>query len=132
MTSLEKIAELYIDFINAERKSYGYSVENLTYTTNEKAGTIDLNIPTYYYAIETGRKVLVKKIPILVIINWLKSIGRNATSSLAYAIQTSIYLKGIKPKKGFITDPLSESAEPANELLSLDFSTLLTENIKKI
>lgn len=128
--SLKAVAELYIDYINAERLKFGYPTEQLDYTIQK--GIIKLQIPTYYYAIEAGRKVFERKIPIVELIKWLKSIGRVATNSLAFAIQNSIYQKGIRPKNGFITDPLAEAAEPASLIIAIDLKELLETKIKKI
>ena len=129
---LTKIAELYIEFINQERLRYGYKVAKIDFKVNEKTGQIDLLIPSYYYDIEAGTPPKSQKVPILNIVNWLKKIGENATNNAAYAIQTAIYNNGVKPKKGFVSNPISNAADPSLEIMSINLSEYLETKIKNI
>lgn len=56
----------------------------------------------YYSNLSKGRKPLTKKIPIYVLVNWIKKYritsSRYSTNRLAYIIQRSIYLNGINGK----------------------------------
>ena len=129
---LTKIAELYIEFINQERLRYGYQVANIDFKVNEKAGQIDLFIPNYYYDIESGTPPKSQKVPIQNIVNWLKKIGENATNNAVFAIQTAIYNNGVKPKKGFVSNPINKAADPSVEIMSINLSEYLEQKIKAI
>lgn len=52
----------------------------------------------YLEYIEQGRKPKAKKVPIKDIIEWCKRKGINSDNNTAYAIQQSIYMKGIPAK----------------------------------
>lgn len=129
---LTKIAELYIEFINQERLRYGYQVATIDFKVNEKTGQIDLLIPSYYYDIESGTPPKSQKVPILNIVNWLKKIGEVATNNAAFAIQTAIYNNGVKPKKGFVTNPINNASDPSLEIMSINLSEYLEQKIKAI
>jgi len=129
---LTKIAELYIEFINQERLRYGYQVANIDFKVNEKTGQIDLFIPSYYYDIEVGTPPKSQKVPIQNIVNWLKKIGENATNNAVFAIQTAIYNNGVKPKKGFVSNPINNAADPSLEIMSINLSEYLEQKIKAI
>lgn len=129
---LTKIAELYIEFINQERLRYGYQVANIDYKVNEKTGQIDLFIPSYYYDIEVGTPPKSQKVPIQNIVNWLKKIGENATNNTVFAIQTAIYNNGVKPKKGFVSNPINNAADPSLDIMSINLSEYLEQKIKAI
>lgn len=85
-----------------------------------------INFPEQAYYLDVGRKALAKKVPISVLITWIKRyriLGRDSKSgkykkttkqninSLAFAIQTAIYKNGIKGRN-FIK-PSMEYAEQA-------------------
>jgi len=129
---LTKIAELYIEFINQERLRYGYKVAKIDFKVNEKTAEIDLLIPLYYYDIESGKSPKTQKVPILNIVNWLKKIGEPATNNAAFAIQTAIYNNGIKPKKGFVSNPINSAADPSLEIMSINLSEYLEQKVKNI
>lgn len=129
---LTKIAELYIEFINQERLRYSYKISTIDYNVNEKTGQIDLLIPSYYYDIESGTPPKSKKVPILKIVNWLKKIGETASNNSAFAIQTAIYNNGIKPKKGFVSNPIRNAADPSLEIMNINLSEYLETKIKAI
>ena len=129
---LTKIAELYIEFINQERLRYGYQVATIDFKVNEKSGQIDLLIPSYYYDIESGTPPKSQKVPILNIVNWLKKIGENATNNAVFAIQTAIYNNGVKPKKGFVSNPINNASDPSLEIMSINLSEYLEQKIKAI
>jgi hypothetical protein len=56
----------------------------------------------YYSALSKGRKPLAKKIPIFVLVNWIKKYQitspKYSTNRLAFIIQNSIYKNGITGK----------------------------------
>lgn len=63
---------------------------------------LSLFVADYAAYIEGGRKALARRVPINVILTWIKqkgiSSGHYSTLSLAFAIQTSIYKHGLKPR----------------------------------
>lgn len=129
---LDKIAKIYILLINESRVKFGLKTVELEYKVNEKNGTIAILIPDYYSEIEQGRKPFSSKVPIENLLKWMSKVGIPAQNSIAFAIQTSIYLNGILPKKGFLSLPLQAAEEPTMNVLELNFSELLEQKIKKI
>lgn len=129
---LDKIAKIYILLINESRVKFGLKVVDLDYTVNEKNGTVSILIPDYYSDIEQGRKAFAAKVPIENLLKWMQKVGIPAQNSIAFAIQTSIYLNGILPKKGFLSVPLRSAEEPSLKILELNFSELLDKKIKSI
>ncbi|RNI30961.1 hypothetical protein EFA69_06625 [Rufibacter immobilis] len=87
---------------------------------------VTINFPQHAYFLDVGRKALARKVPVSVLINWIKRyriLGRsqktgkyqkasgNSINSLAFAIQTAIYKKGLRARN-FIA-PSMEYAEQA-------------------
>ena len=64
----------------------------------------------YIKYIESGRKAKAKKIPISVLINWAKRKGINLSNSELFAVQQSIYVKGIVGKKN-LSNKIEEQVE---------------------
>ena len=59
---------------------------------------VQLNIPIEMVYWDEGRRPFVKKIPIIVLLNWMNDVNIKGGISVAYAIQTTIYKNGINPK----------------------------------
>jgi len=131
MSILEDVAKLYIELINTSRLKFNLKTASIDYEINEKTGEVKILFPEYYYIIEKGQKPL-EKVPIENLLKWMKNVGINPTNKIAYAIQSKIYLAGISPKKGFISQPLAEGGEGSKEIIAINFSSILDKKIKKI
>lgn len=72
--------------------------KDLKVEVNENSDIFKVLYNDYLEYIELGRKPKAKKVPIKDIIEWCKRKGIGSDNNTAYAIQQSIYMKGIKPK----------------------------------
>ena len=72
--------------------------KDLKVEVNENSDIFKVLYNDYLEYIEEGRKPKAKKVPIKNIIEWCKRKGIGSDNNTAYAIQQSIYMKGIKPK----------------------------------
>ena len=72
--------------------------KDLKVEVNENSDIFKVLYNDYLEYIESGRKPKAKKVPIKNIIEWCKRKGIGSDNNTAYAIQQSIYMKGIKPK----------------------------------
>lgn len=75
--------------------------KSIEYVSN--ADGIQMIAASYYPYVSAGRKANIKRVPIQYLITWIKQYGIRPRSGqsinqLAYAIQTSIYKRGIKAK----------------------------------
>jgi len=75
--------------------------KSIEYVSN--ADGIQMLAASYYPYVSAGRKANIKRVPIQYLITWIKQYGIRPRSGqsinqLAYAIQTSIYKRGIKAK----------------------------------
>lgn len=91
----------------------------------------DFNVFTLYYNhyleyIESGRKPFVKRVPINVIIDWMKRKNISNDVRVAWAIQQSIYYEGIKPRPIIIYFD-KELDELMNEYLDKLFQAITNE-----
>lgn len=71
---------------------------------------LTLYINDYVKYIESGRRPKAKKIPISVLNNWAKKKGIRLTNSELFAVQQSIYIKGIIGKKN-LTKKIEEQVD---------------------
>ena len=92
----------------------------ITYTT--KNNEIDIIIPDSVNFQESGRKRNAKRVPIKALIAWGLKYKIQGINRLVYAIQTSIYKKGIRPKK--VKFDLDKT------LLTLDITPYITDLAK--
>ena len=72
--------------------------KDLKVEVNDSSDIFKVLYNDYLEYIELGRKPKTKKVPIKNIIEWCKRKGIGSDNNTAYAIQQSIYMKGIKPK----------------------------------
>lgn len=73
---------------------------------DEVSVTNNFNVFTIFYNdyleyIESGRKPLAKRVPIGVLVNWMRRKGISNDVKVAYAIQQSIFYEGISPRPFF-------------------------------
>lgn len=66
----------------------------------------------YWRFVEGGRRAFARKVPIQILIGWMRKVGISARpgqslQSIAFAIQTSIYQKGINPRP-FVKPAIAE------------------------
>lgn len=127
---LDVIALAYIQNIDNVRRSMNMSESDIDYRTND-SGVIEFIIPVRVIAEDKGRSAFVRRVPTLNLIEWAKKKGVDSSNNTIFAIQESIYQNGIKGKK-FLETAKESSNEIAVELLSMNFSELLTEKIKDI
>lgn len=64
---------------------------------------IQMEVAAYYPYVSSGRKPMIRKVPIKDLIPWIKQYGirprpGQTINQLAFAIQTSIYKRGIRAK----------------------------------
>lgn len=69
--------------------------KDLKVEVNENSDIFKVLYNDYLEYIESGRKPKAKKVPIKNIIEWCKRKGIGSDNNTAYAIQQSIYMKGI-------------------------------------
>lgn len=131
----EAIGESLVESIQAELIRIGLSDSNIIKSVTYKIqdNQISVYMPDYYKYIESGRRPLAKRVPIEILIKWMKrkNIAAGRENKAAWAIQRAIYLHGIKPRP-FLNRALNEVQSEVEELLALDFSTILDEKIKEI
>lgn len=72
--------------------------KDLKVEVNENSDIFKVLYNDYLEYIEEGRKPKAKKVPIKNIIEWCKRKGIGSDNNTAYAIQQSIYMKGIPPR----------------------------------
>jgi hypothetical protein len=76
-------------------------VKSVTVTPNNNG--IEILTENYAIYIDSGRRPLARRVPFNVILAWVKDRGISFTGKsdreVAYMIQTSIYRKGIRPRK---------------------------------
>ena len=91
---------------------------------------LELNIqyPEYLQYWDSGRKSGGKKVPIMALIDWIKRKnlrgGKKTVMQLAFAIQTAIWRRGLKPKNVF------QSLD--NEIIELYLDNILIYQSDKI
>ena len=83
-------------------------VDDLKVLSDTNSLTLYLN--DYVKYIESGRKAKAKKIPISVLSQWAKRKGISLSNSELFAVQQSIYVKGIVGKKN-LTKKIEEQVE---------------------
>lgn len=128
---LTPIAKSYIQVIDFERNKLKLSPSDITFTTNEKTGEIDFSIPEKVIAQDTGRRAFARRVPTSILIVWMKKYGLNIENNNVFAIQEAIFKRGTKAKK-FLEKSKNVGAEIANTTLSMNFSDLLNDKIKRI
>lgn len=130
---LKAIANAVIESIQNELITYGLKdsniIKNTTYKITEY--TIDIEIPFYYVFIESGRKPLTKKVPIDILLKWMKRKNISTENNRVWAIQQSIYKNGIKARP-FIDKAIANSEQQIEVLLRLDFDELINERLERI
>lgn len=75
--------------------------KSIQYVTNKDG--VQMLAASYYPYVSAGRKANIKRVPIADLIQWIKQYNirprpGQTINQLAYAIQTSIYKRGIKAK----------------------------------
>lgn len=134
---LEAIGETLVEYIIAEGiatgpTTQGYvgleksiQVKSVSYDiTNNK---VQINIPEYTKYIESGRKRRAKKVPISIILKQLKRKNVTPSNSLAFAIQNSIY------KKGIIARPFIDRAvKEAQNAITVDIQDYMDVTIQDV
>lgn len=102
-TPLSNLFKELADFLeiglNQELKQLGYP-QSAQIVLN-KNGQIEILVPDYFKFIESGRKPKAKKVPIQALIRWAKKNNITNVNRAVWAIQQSIYNKGIKPKPSY-------------------------------
>lgn len=132
---LEVIGESLVEATKQELIAIGLKdsniIEEVSYRLSKD--TVILLLPAYYKYIESGRKSGAKKVPIRILIAWMKrkGIGLSRLNETAYAIQNSIYKNGIKARP-FLNKALEDAKEIALEKTSIEFKDLIDTRLKKL
>jgi len=97
---------------------------------------IVIDMPIRGWAVDEGRAPGEKKIPIKAIMDFIKRrniVSAISLTSLAFAIQTSIFKKGIKPR-AFIDESLKDMEDMLIDLLSSPkfINSIAEELLKKV
>jgi len=100
LTELKKITVMTLKNSGVKEKSN--LAKSVQYITNKDG--VQMLVASYYPYVSGGRKANIKRVPIAYLIDWIKRYGIKPRSGqtinqLAYAIQTSIYKRGIRAKK---------------------------------
>lgn len=103
------------------------------------SNSLVLYIYDYIKYIESGRRPKTKRVPISVLISWAKSKNISLTNSELYAIQNSIYNKGIRPKPNLLARIEQEYNKSFNKYynsvlepdIELQVETIITNSLKK-
>lgn len=88
------IFEAYITAL--KQAKIKYHIEEISYEV--KDGEINIKVPDKITYQEAGRKPRAKRVPIKALIAWGLKYKIQGINRYVYAIQTSIYKKGIRPK----------------------------------
>lgn len=129
---LRLVGELFVADMIAFLDTHGIDEDSkLARSMTIKTGPRSLQVFANYYFqyVEGGRRPFVKKVPIDALIRWIKRTRirpkdrRVTINSLAFAIQTAIYKRGIQPKP-FV--------EPALEQLEKNLDEIFDEELDKI
>lgn len=129
---LEVAAESIVESIKIELQAIGLGdsdlIKSVTYTIQNFS--IAINMPNYYEYVESGRLPRVKRVPINILISWMnkKGISLGKKNSIAYAIQTSIYKQGIRPRP-FLKAAYNRVENEYAEILAIDLSELLVTDL---
>jgi len=111
-------------------KSNSNLINSIDYQYNDSIKGFQLYVNNYYEAVSEGRKPKATKVPIGDLINWIKryniSTGELSINQLAFLIQRSIYIHGVKGKK---YDSIVE--EVSLEVLSKSLSESLSKQIEE-
>lgn len=134
---LEAIGETIVEFLIQEAiatgpTTQGYSgletsifIRDISYSISNNK--VQISMPEYAKYIESGRKRRKKKVPLSIILKQLRRKNLPTTNGLAFAIQNSIYKKGIKPRP-FIDRAL----DMAQNAITVDIEEYMTTTIQDV
>jgi len=131
---LEAIAETYVENVKTEMIAVGLQdsdiIEEVTYKIN--GYTIELIIPEYYKYIESGRRPLSKRVPIIPLLKWMikKGIAKGKENKVVWAIREAIFKRGIRPRP-FLQNAIDSTEAEVKELLAIDFQEIIDEKIRQ-
>jgi hypothetical protein len=130
---LEAIGETLVEIAQQELVAIDLKDSNLyksvSYEIKDTQITLIMN--NYYEFIDKGRRPLITRVPTSVLLKWLKRKGMDTDNKTVYAIQTSIYQQGIKPRP-FLQKTFDRIDTELSSELALDFSSVIDQQIKKI
>ncbi len=98
------VRNLALSIKQSKKIASGKLIKSLMPKLSFSASVMEINILALFYAkfVDSGRKKFVKRIPVKILLKWIRQ--KNFTSgttkkdlSVAFAIQESIFLNGIKP-----------------------------------
>ncbi len=133
------VKRLQITLIKQGHVATSGLVQSIVSTVELALGGLDIVERHVFYGnfVDTGRKPGTKRIPVDVIEEWLKQRrfewAINNTRGMAFAVQESIFQKGIKPS-GWLTTTLNESAPiittEVNRVISEHTEILITNLVR--
>jgi len=134
--TLKLVSQLFADEIKASMAATGLADSRLQQSVVggvEGNDTITINMNEYGQWVISGRKPGTKKVPIAALLQWIKD--KRIQSDLpdirlAFAIQNSIYLTGIRGRD-FLTGTIEGSLETASELIVEELYTEFETQLQK-
>lgn len=129
------IGEVLVQAYKAELVSIGLKNSDLINQIDYivKGDSVSITMPDYAKYVEQGRKPHVKRVPISALVTWIKKkrIATGSVNNLAWAIQRSIWMNGIQARP-FQSDAQDNAAPEIERILTVNFSSVLDEEIKKL
>lgn len=130
----KKIADAIRDSMLYGLRIHGLEHSNLADSIDVRIrrNSMEVYLAFYWRFVEIGRKRGLRKIPIFVIIKWIKRKGLSApgksVNQLAWAIQNSIHENGIAPRP-FLKQSARKAEEAVFALIGEYFEVLITTNL---
>lgn len=128
---LEAIGETWVEFTQTNLKLIGLENSDLYKSLGYKVidYSIELYIADYWKYVEAGRRAGVRKVPINALLKWMKKkrIAAGRENKIVWAIQQSIFKRGIKPRP-FLKKSLDETQKEVEAILAIDFFEVINKN----
>lgn len=126
-------------YLKENLKKYGKTVSKDLYNSikvevKEFTDSFQIIGKSLYYGqfVERGRKAGGKRVPLNVLLQWVKArglaSGNKEISKIAWAVQTSIHKKGIKAAP-FVADTLKEQQAHIRTQLMMAFENIIQINV---
>ena len=126
-------------YLRENLKKYGKTVSKDLYNSikveiKEFTDSFQIIGKSLYYGqfVERGRKAGGKRVPLSVLLQWVKArglaSGNKEISKVAWAIQTSIHKRGIKAAP-FVADTLKEQRAQIRNQLNMAFEQIIQINV---
>lgn len=136
---LDQLALHLESYLKENLKKYGKTVSKDLYNSihvevAEFTNSFEIIGKSLFYGqfVERGRKAGGKRVPLNVLLQWVKArglaSGNKEISKIAWAVQTSIHKKGIKAAP-FVSDTLKEQQAHIRTQLMMAFENIIQINV---